>query len=241
MATINQYTDITDYYDLLVTQGYYNYQKMAEAVYSVMQGNEKVLDLGVGTGLLAEELLKLAPECEFTGVDITASMLEIARKRLGENVKLVEADVMKMDLQETFDMAISSGGVWIISQRGDKNNLGTHGGDIELHLQGLTNLAKHIRKDGLVLLNLQAFQANKETHLPDGIVYSQEVKKISEDEENELIEKSYFFKRNGEILAQQQLILGYIKEWKKEELMEKAGFAFVGADQHQKFHIYKKI
>ncbi|NET00653.1 MAG: class I SAM-dependent methyltransferase [Sphaerospermopsis sp. SIO1G2] len=241
MATMNQYTDITDYYDLLVTQGYYNYQGMAEAVYSVMQGREKVLDLGVGTGLLAEELLKLAPECEFTGVDITASMLEIARERLGENVKLVEADVIKMDLQETFDMAISSGGVWIISQRGDKNNLGTHGGDIELHLQGLINLAKHIRQDGLVLLNLQADQANKETNLPDGIVYSQEVKKISEDEENELIEKSYFFKRNGEILAQQHLILGFIKEWKKEELMEKAGFAFVGADQNQKFHIYKRI
>ena len=59
MATMNQYTDITDYYDLLVTQGYYNYQGMAEAVYSLMQGNEKVLDLGVGAGLLAEELLKL--------------------------------------------------------------------------------------------------------------------------------------------------------------------------------------
>jgi len=56
--TMNQYTSITDYYDLLMTQGYYDYQAMADAVYSVMKDDfRKVIELGVGTGLLAEKLL----------------------------------------------------------------------------------------------------------------------------------------------------------------------------------------
>ncbi len=52
----NIYTNITDYYDLLMTQGYYDYQTMAEALYSLMQDRYKILELGVGTGLLAEKL-----------------------------------------------------------------------------------------------------------------------------------------------------------------------------------------
>lgn len=87
LLNMNQYTSITDYYDLLMTQGYYDYQAMAKAVYSLMKDRQKVLELGVGTGLLAEKLLLLAPESEFTGVDITSSMLDIARKSWenGEN------------------------------------------------------------------------------------------------------------------------------------------------------------
>ena len=82
----NKYTSITEYYDLLMTRGYYGYQVMAQAVNSLIEtkGYRKILELGVGTGLLAEKLQLLAPKVEFTGVDITASMLEIARKKLGE-------------------------------------------------------------------------------------------------------------------------------------------------------------
>lgn len=142
---MNQYTNITDYYDLLMTQGYYDYQAMADAVYSLMKGRQKVLELGVGTGLLAQKIKLLAPESEFTGVDITSSMLEIARKRLGAWGKLIEADVIDMDLQETFDIAVSSGGVWVINQRENRTDLGTHDSDIEQDIKGLTNVSQHLR------------------------------------------------------------------------------------------------
>ena len=46
------------------------------------------------------------------GVNTTSSMLDIDKKRLGKQGKLVEADVYDMDLQETFDIAIYNGGVW---------------------------------------------------------------------------------------------------------------------------------
>ena len=59
---MSQYTGITDYYDLLMTQGYYDYEGMAIAVNSLVKdGRKKILELGVETGLLSEKLLALAP------------------------------------------------------------------------------------------------------------------------------------------------------------------------------------
>ena len=225
---MNEYTRITDYYDLLMTQGYYDYQGMVNAVYSFIKDDKKkILELGVGTGLLAEKLKALAPEAEFTGVDITTQMLEIARKRLGEWGKLVEADVCDMNLQETFDIAVSSGGVWVINQRGDRTDIGSHTKSVEQDIKGLTNVAQHLCQNGLLLLSIQGEQKNYQQNLPTGIVYSQEIEKIAENDEIESIEKSYFFKKDGKILAQQKLNLNYIKQWKKSEIMEEAGLSFV--------------
>ena len=183
--------------------------------------------MGVGTGLIEEKLIALAPEAEFTGVYITTQMLEIARKRLGEWGKLVEADVCDMNLQETFDIAVSSGGVWVINQRGDRTDIGSHTKSVEQDIKGLTNVAQHLCQNGLLLLSIQGEQKNYQQNLPTGIVYSQEIEKIAENDEIESIEKSYFFKKDGKILAQQKLNLNYIKQWKKSEIMEEAGLSFV--------------
>ncbi|MGD1717396.1 class I SAM-dependent DNA methyltransferase [Dapis sp. BLCC M172] len=235
------YDSLTDYYDLLMTQGYYDYQGMANAVYSLIKdGRKKILELGVGTGLFAEKLLALAPEAEFTGVDITLSMLNIARQRLGEWGNLVEADIYNMNLQETFDIAVSSRGVWVISQRGDQTDLRNHTKDIDEDIKGLINVAKHLRQDGLFMLSIQGEHKSYQQNLPTGIVYSQEIEKIGENDEIKSIEKTYFFQRDGEILAQQKLKLNYIKQWKKEEIMEQAGFSFVSVDESKKFHVYRK-
>ncbi len=245
---MNKYTNVadyydsfTDYYDLLMTQGNYDYQGMANAVYSLMKdGQKKILELGVGTGLFAEKLLLLAPEVEFTGVDISSSMLNIARKRFGKWGKLVEADIYDMNLQETFDIAVSNRGVWVISKRGDRTDLRNHTKDIDEDINGLINVAKHLRQDGLFLLSIQGEHKSHQQNLPTGIVYSQEIEKIAENDEVESIEKSYFFKKDGEILAQKKLNFNYIKQWKKEEILEQAGFSFVSVDESQKFHVYRK-
>ncbi|MDJ0733455.1 MAG: hypothetical protein QNJ47_05090 [Nostocaceae cyanobacterium] len=50
----------------------------------------------------------------------------------------------------------------------------------------------------------------------------------------------YFFKKDGKVLSQQKLKFNFAKECKKEEIMEQAGFAFVGIHDSQKFHIYRK-
>ncbi|MGD1716090.1 class I SAM-dependent methyltransferase [Dapis sp. BLCC M172] len=49
--------------------------------------------------------------CQYTGVDITPSFVEVAKKRLGNKAKLIVADALTMELNTTFDVAISNTGV----------------------------------------------------------------------------------------------------------------------------------
>ena len=78
---MNRYTGITDCYDLLMRGGYYDHDTMAGAADAVMGDRKKVLELGVGTGLFAQNLADKKPNCDITGVDFTPSMLEIAQER----------------------------------------------------------------------------------------------------------------------------------------------------------------
>jgi tRNA (cmo5U34)-methyltransferase len=56
---------------------------------------DTVLDLGVGSGLVAEEVLEALPEARLIGLDSSPAMLVLARERLARfpgRVELVEAD-----------------------------------------------------------------------------------------------------------------------------------------------------
>ncbi|RQH19379.1 hypothetical protein [Okeania hirsuta] len=57
-------------------------------------------------------------------------------------------------------------------------------------------------QDGLFLLSVQGEHKSYQQSLPTGIVYSQEIEKIGENDEIESIDQTYFFKKDGEILAQ---------------------------------------
>ncbi len=55
LETENLYTNITEYYDQLVTSGYYDYRSIASIAHSILDDGRQVIELGVGTGLLAEK------------------------------------------------------------------------------------------------------------------------------------------------------------------------------------------
>ena len=50
-------------------------------IVEVLGSRRKVLELGIGTGLLAEKLIEMG--LDISGFDFSTSMLEIAVKRLG--------------------------------------------------------------------------------------------------------------------------------------------------------------
>ena len=70
----------------------------------------KILDLGAGTGLLTENLFKKYSRGHFTLIDISEEMLDIARKRFKDyhNFKFILGDYLKTDLEDYFDIIISS-------------------------------------------------------------------------------------------------------------------------------------
>ncbi|MGB7429868.1 MAG: class I SAM-dependent methyltransferase [Microcoleaceae cyanobacterium] len=107
---MNKYDDIAQYYDLIMESGYYDHKKEAQSLHSVIKDRKKIIEIGLGIGLLVEQLLELDPKYEITGIDFTPAMLDQSKARLGNRVKVVEANVLSMDLQEYFDGIYSLGG-----------------------------------------------------------------------------------------------------------------------------------
>lgn len=65
----------------------------------------KVLDIGCGTGVHLSLYQKAG--CKIYGIDISPSMLDVARKRLGEDADLCHGDATKMPYEKnTFDLVL---------------------------------------------------------------------------------------------------------------------------------------
>jgi trans-aconitate 2-methyltransferase len=76
-----------------------------------LEGSERVLDLGCGTGRVTAEIAGRVPRGSVVGVDLSAAMLETARPWLREHAPctvLVRADGAALPFQRAFD-AIFSG------------------------------------------------------------------------------------------------------------------------------------
>src|SRR4051795_3906007 len=71
--------------------------------------DETVLDAGCGSGRLTERLIECVPEGRVFGVDVSASMIDAARERLGSEADLRVADLVGLDLDgETADVVFST-------------------------------------------------------------------------------------------------------------------------------------
>ncbi len=72
------------------------------------RGKVKALELGVGTGLTAERILRLIPNAEYTAVDFSEQMLAGAKIRLSQyNVTFIEGDYSQIELPGSQDLVVS--------------------------------------------------------------------------------------------------------------------------------------
>ncbi|NER33794.1 MAG: class I SAM-dependent methyltransferase [Oscillatoria sp. SIO1A7] len=236
---MNEYTAIADYYDLLMTSGYYQHDKIAKDIAALVPPSQKIIEIGVGTGLLLEKLLEIDPQYNLTGIDHTPAMLEIAQKRLGDRAKLFQADILSMSIPERFDAAISNGGLCAFVDTGSDCDFYTHLPDYESNLQALQNVANCLENGGLFITNVQGVHDAYDQPLPGGIVYSQE---IFESTTTNCIEKVFYFKKEDDerILAQQRLIYRIFKEEAIEDIFNQAGFKVEGKDKSGQLFIASK-
>ncbi len=56
-AGANTYAGIAEQYDALMLSGYYDYDRYSDALHALLDGRRRVLELGVGTGLVASKML----------------------------------------------------------------------------------------------------------------------------------------------------------------------------------------
>ncbi|NEO77798.1 MULTISPECIES: class I SAM-dependent DNA methyltransferase [Moorena] len=241
---MNKYDNIAEYYDSTMKSGYYDYPKEAQSLDSILKGRKKLLEIGVGTGLLAEKLLELDPSYEITGIDFTPAMLDRAKARLGNRAKVVEGNVLSMDLQESFDGIYSHGGPAGVCRVGNDYHLYSFLPDFEDTVKMLDNIARHLVDGGLFVLNIQAeeIDADGEQDIGNGIVYAQQ-KHLSflENKEMYFWETDYRFKKEGRIVASDRHKFLMVYGQLLEDTMKAAGFKWKEATPDDLYMVYQKM
>ncbi|MGH3770066.1 MAG: class I SAM-dependent methyltransferase [Pseudonocardiaceae bacterium] len=172
---MNEYTEMAHYYDILMAGGFYNHDTLAASLERHIGAHDHVLEIGVGTGLMAEQLRHRRPSCHLTGVDHSEAMLTIAHDRVGEWCTLVQADVTTMALGQSFDVIFSCGGVWFLIDAGTERQLCSHIPDEAEDDTAFGKALGHLKPEGLLLLSIQEVNQDYETTLPGGVLYRQSI------------------------------------------------------------------
>ncbi|MGW6025304.1 class I SAM-dependent DNA methyltransferase [Streptomyces sp. NPDC055099] len=217
----NSYDALAPHYDLIMTSGYYDYVAYARELRALIGDRRDVLELGVGTGLVCDQLLATGPAgMRITGIDHTEKMLTQARNRLGDRVTLVETDIRHSVPESRFDVAYSVGGIWYCLRDGDDITLGSHLVEQSDNIKGLENLATALRPGGLLILSVQdAHHAFRRT-LPGGLVYAQETRA----EGGGRFTKDYYVLRETTVVAHQRSGYRVFGAADADRLMEQCGF-----------------
>lgn len=83
-----------------------------------LRGNESILDLGCGDGLLTKQLSLLVPKGSTIGIDASNGMIEASEKHKNENLSFIKLDINKMDFKSEFDIIFSNAALhWIKNHR----------------------------------------------------------------------------------------------------------------------------
>ncbi|MFK0292794.1 class I SAM-dependent methyltransferase [Streptomyces sp. NPDC090442] len=223
----NSYAALSRHYDLIMTSGYYDYSAYARDLVTELGDHRRVLELGVGTGLVCESLLELSgADLRLTGIDHTESMLAQARARLGNRVQLIRQDIVEMAAPSVFDAAYSVGGVWYGTRNPEGSTLCSHLLREDDDIRALKNVSAAVRPGGPLLLAVQQAHQNYERPLPGGLVYAQEVRP-----EGDRFVKDYFVRKADEVVAHQRCEFRAYPQDRADRLLAQCGFHFERATE----------
>lgn len=145
------YQGIADFYNSFVQKNR-DYQAIARELSEIIGDRQELLDIGIGTGLLVEQILRLRPELNISGVDTSASLLAQAHECLGAKVNLHCQDVTNLHLGRMFDLAYSRGGAWAFLNDGDTVLLASHILELDAVQKSFERVAAHLRDGGHLVI-----------------------------------------------------------------------------------------
>jgi len=93
---------IIPYYDII--------HKTVKSLVSISDDSSKALDLGIGSGGLALQLLIKYSNLKIDGIDLSESMLQKAEGKLAkyqDRINLIQADFTKKELSDNYDFVYS--------------------------------------------------------------------------------------------------------------------------------------
>ena len=87
-------------------------QKLVELLlaHAPSKKQERILDVGVGTGLLTKELAKIYTSCPIDGIDLADKMLEICKEQTSNHrqINLIKADAATYQSNDSYTLIASS-------------------------------------------------------------------------------------------------------------------------------------
>lgn len=78
------------------------------------KGNETVLDLGCGDGILTEQLSLFVPNGKVLGIDASMNMIKTAKKIQKSNLEFAHININEMNFENEFDLIFSNAALhWV--------------------------------------------------------------------------------------------------------------------------------
>lgn len=137
-----EYKEFAMYYDKFYQNK--NYKKETEFLKNFINANDKILDVGCGTGIHAALLTDNGFEVD--GLDLNKEMLEIAKTRLKTN--LYWQNILEIDISKKYNMIISMFAVF------------NHLKDTDELMRGLMNLKQLLHDGGKIIIDLHNPQSS---------------------------------------------------------------------------------
>ncbi|MFM9970188.1 MAG: methyltransferase domain-containing protein [Burkholderiales bacterium] len=221
---MGDYTNMSAYYDTIMTSGYYDYQGIVDDLLT-HEPFASVLEIGCGTGLILEELATRQSRPVMAGMDLTEAMLVIARGRLEKfsNVSLSLQNVINFDLRRQYELAFSYGGVWYFVIDGDKEPfMVSHLPEDADNRRGMDRLGKHVSAGGKLLLGIQGPHYDYERVISNGMKYSQ---KIAPGDHG--FTKHYYLADDSKTVMAQTLQYRTYSFTEAREMLSTYGFAYL--------------
>ena len=114
-------TDVYDQDIQAVIPGHRELHDHIDKLFKPLVGRSlRILELGIGTGLTAERILKIVPRAHYTGIDFSKQMLDGAQKRLQKyDVRFTVGDFAKIPFEKQ-DIIVSVIGIHHQTHEGKK-------------------------------------------------------------------------------------------------------------------------
>lgn len=135
----NNFNFYAEYYDLLYKDK--DYKSESDYVHGIIQSKnpeaKTILDLGCGTGKHAYEFYLKG--YEVTGIDLSDTMLKVAKTLPENSIDFLKADVRNIELNKKFDVVVSL--FHVLSYQKTNNDVG----------QFFKSIKKHLKPNGIFI------------------------------------------------------------------------------------------